>query len=94
MVRKVVAVFAGIVVGMITMFIGVTISTVMYRPEDPQSLQDPEAFQQFVERLPPMAFVIVLGAHVAGTLVGDERQSSRRVAPNNRLRGRANFIGL
>jgi hypothetical protein len=33
-------VFAGVSVGMSAMFIGVGISDVMYRPADPQSLQE------------------------------------------------------
>ena len=53
MVRKILAVFAGIVAGMTAMFIGVSVSAMMYRPEDPQSLQDPDAFRQpESERLP------------------------------------------
>jgi hypothetical protein len=46
------------------------VSHAIYAPPTPPDMSDPAAVAAFVRSMPPGAFLFVLGAYIAGTVVG------------------------
>jgi hypothetical protein len=71
LVRSVGAVIAGLVVGSAVNMAIITFNThVLYPLPQDVSMNDPEAFGDYIRKLPPPAFFVVFTAHFGQALVG------------------------
>lgn len=69
-VRRVLAVFAGLCASVAVILVVEGVSTALHRPPPGLDFTDPDQMRAFVASLPLSAFLLVLTAWVAGTFVG------------------------
>ena len=71
MIRNIVAVIAGLVVGMLVNMALVLLNVYVFFPMPPGTdMADPEQFNAYIATLPTVAFFVVLAAHLGQSFVG------------------------
>jgi hypothetical protein len=71
MIRNIVAVIAGLVVGMLVNMALVLLNVYVFFPMPPGTdMADPEQFNAYIATLPTAAFFLVLAAHLGQSFVG------------------------
>jgi hypothetical protein len=71
MVRNILAVIAGLVVGMVVNMALIMLNAYVLFPMPPgTSMQDPEQVNAYIATLPTVAFFVVLSAHLGQSFVG------------------------
>jgi len=70
MVRNILAVIAGLVVGMVVNIAFVMVNLALFPMPEGTDMNDPTAFAGYVETLPATAFILVLAAHLGQSFVG------------------------
>ncbi len=71
MIRNILAVIAGLIVGMVVNMALVTLNAYVLFPMPPgTNMQDPEQLNAYMATLPTAAFFVVLAAHLGQSFVG------------------------
>src|SRR5262245_1013866 len=70
MIRCIVAVICGLIVGSVFNMAVILLSWAIYRPPEGADMSNPETLKAYIESLPLPGFLLVLVAHAGGALVG------------------------
>jgi putative membrane protein (TIGR04086 family) len=70
MLRRVVAILAGLVVGFLVVALLSMVSGMMYPPPPDLNINDTEGLMAHMQSLPPSAFMMIIFAHSLGTFTG------------------------